>query len=45
MNSFFSSPIVVKIRLILGKITDVLIKGRAAGLWDKKQGPDIKPKQ
>lgn len=25
-----------KLRVILGKITDVLIKGRQAGLWSKK---------
>lgn len=25
---------------IVGKITDVLVRGRAAGLWDKKAGPN-----
>lgn len=26
---------------IVGKITDVLIRGRAAGLWYKKAGPNV----
>lgn len=29
------------IRKVLGKLTDLLIKGRQAGLWDKGQGPDF----
>ena len=27
------------VRKVLGKITDVLIKGRQAGLYDVKKGP------
>jgi hypothetical protein len=34
----------LKIRTVIGKIADVLIAGRAAGLWSKDKGPDIKPK-
>jgi len=34
-----------KLRAIIGKITDALVAGRAAGLWSKDKGPDIKPKQ
>lgn len=34
----------LKLRKIIGKITDALVAGRAAGLWDKKDGPDIKTK-
>lgn len=34
-----------KIRVVLGKIADFFIAGRAAGAWSKGQGPDIKPKQ
>jgi hypothetical protein len=34
----------LKLRKILGKIADVFIKGREAGLWDKGQGPDFKSK-
>ena len=30
-----------KLRKVLGKLTDLLIKGRQAGLWDKGQGPDF----
>lgn len=28
-----------KVRKLLGKLTDVLIKGRQAGLWSEKKGP------
>lgn len=31
----------LKLRKIIGKITDALVAGRAAGLWDKKSGPNI----
>lgn len=34
-----------KLFKIIGKITDVLIKGRQAGLWDKGQGPDFSSKE
>lgn len=30
-----------KIRKVLGKLTDLLIRGREAGLWDKGQGPNF----
>ena len=30
----------LKVRAILGVITDVLMKGRAMGWWSRKQGPD-----
>lgn len=33
-----------KLLKVIGKITDVLIRGRQAGLWDKGQGPDLNPK-
>lgn len=26
------------VRKVLGKLTDLLLKGRAAGLWNKKPG-------
>ena len=29
----------LKLRSIIGKITDALVAGRAAGLWNKKPGP------
>jgi len=29
----------LKLRSILGKITDALVAGRAAGLWTRKDGP------
>lgn len=29
----------LKLRKILGALTDALIKGRQAGLWDRKNGP------
>jgi len=31
-----------KIRVLIGKLADVLIAGRAAGLWNKGKGPDVK---
>jgi len=31
-----------KVRKVLGKLTDLLIKGRQAGLWDRKNTPDAK---
>lgn len=31
----------IVIRTFLGKLTDFLTAGRAAGLWSKKPGPDI----
>ena len=31
--------IIGKVRKIIGKLTDVLLKGREAGLWDKGKGP------
>ena len=31
-----------KIRKLIGKLTDLLIKGRQAGLWDEKPGPGRK---
>ena len=31
-------PWLLAIRRILGKITDVLVAGRGAGLWQKKPG-------
>lgn len=34
----------LKIRALIGKVADVLIAGRAAGLWNKGKGPEIKPK-
>ena len=34
-----------KVRKILGKLTDLLIKGRQAGLWDKKNGPNFPDNQ
>lgn len=34
----------LKIRAILTKITDALVAGRAAGLWDKTKGPEIPKK-
>jgi len=29
----------LKIRAVMTKIADIVIAGRAAGLWSKKQGP------
>jgi hypothetical protein len=29
------------IKKVLGTLTDILLVGRSAGLWDKGQGPDI----
>lgn len=34
-----------KARKILGKVTDLLLKGRQAGLWNKGPGPDFKGKK
>lgn len=34
-----------KVRAVLGKLTDLLIKGRQAGLWDEKNGPNPGPKE
>lgn len=31
----------LKARAILGKITDYLLIGRAAGWWSKGKGPDL----
>jgi hypothetical protein len=31
--------LLMKIRAIIGKITDILLAGREAGLWDKKDEP------
>ena len=31
----------LKLRSIIGKITDALVAGRAAGLWNKGKGPNI----
>lgn len=33
--------IILKIRAFLGKVTDVLTAGRAAGLWQVKPRPEI----
>jgi len=33
----------LKVRKILGAITDALIKGRKAGLWDRRNGPPPTP--
>lgn len=33
-----------KARSILGKLTDLLLKGRQAGLWSEKNGPAPKEK-
>lgn len=33
----------LKIRKILGTITDALLKGREAGLWQEGKGPTSKP--
>lgn len=30
-----------KVLKVLGKLTDVLVKGRQAGLWDKGHGPNV----
>lgn len=30
-----------KVLKVIGKITDVLIKGREAGLWSEGQGPNV----
>ena len=32
-------PSLKTIRKVLGKLTDLLLKGREAGLYDKKHGP------
>lgn len=37
--------LLTKIRTIIGKITDALVAGRAAGLWSKDKGPDLGPKK
>lgn len=31
--------LVLKVRKLIGKLTDLLIKGRQAGLWNEKPGP------
>lgn len=36
--------LLTKIRKILGKIADVFIAGRNAGLFDEKNGPNIPKK-
>jgi hypothetical protein len=32
------------VRRFMTMLTDLLIKGRQAGLWQKGNGPDIKPR-
>lgn len=44
MTAIVIPPWAIKLRGILTKIADFFIAGRAAGAWDKKQGPDIKKK-
>jgi hypothetical protein len=33
--------VVKVVRTVLGRLTDVLLIGRQAGLWTKGKGPDI----
>jgi len=35
---------ILAVRKFLGKLTDILTLGRAAGWWDKTQGPEIPKK-
>lgn len=36
--------IVTTARRFMTMLTDLLLKGRQAGLWQKGQGPDVKPR-